>query len=187
MVEQVGFGIRLKKVRELMNMKQTELAKLLGVRSTYISRLETGSSNPSDSLIRLIASSTYVNYEWLKNGTGIMQNNLMVEETTNNKSVDFAIDDICIFENIKPKSTKDYATICNMLSYFKMVIQVELYMSEETRIKYYKCTEEMLLAISKICTILKLENEKFEIEDKKKFCNEQMEELKQSIEMYLGK
>jgi len=187
MIEQISFGIRLKKVRELMNMKQTELAKLLGVRSTYISRLETGSSNPSDSLIRLIASATLVNYEWLKNGTGEIKNNLTIEETMSHKSIDFTVSDISIFESIKPQSTEDYATISNMLSYFKMVIQVECSMLEETRINYYRCTEEMLLAISKICTILKLENEKFAIEDKKRFCNEQIEELKQSVERHLSK
>jgi len=45
------FGKRLKEIRKSNNMSQAMLAEKLGVDEKYISRLETGTSTPSFSMI----------------------------------------------------------------------------------------------------------------------------------------
>jgi transcriptional regulator with XRE-family HTH domain len=66
----MNLGDRIKKVRQDLGLTQTEFAQKLGVTQSYISALEKGKEIPSDTLLNLIASLSYVKEEWLKDGTG---------------------------------------------------------------------------------------------------------------------
>lgn len=64
------FGKRLKELRTECHLKQSDLAAFVCVQPSYISRLETGSSSPSDALIEALARCTGCSYHWLKYGEG---------------------------------------------------------------------------------------------------------------------
>lgn len=65
---------RLKEVRKNHGKGKTQdaFAKFLGVPKENISSYETGRRSPSDAFMHLVCEKCYVNYEWLKNGTGEM-------------------------------------------------------------------------------------------------------------------
>ena len=44
------FECRLKKYRQLKNLTQEQVAKILSIRKEYLSMLENGTRNPSDTL-----------------------------------------------------------------------------------------------------------------------------------------
>jgi len=47
MTESLTFGERLRRIRKMRNMSQTDLAKSVGVDPTFISKLELGQRLPS--------------------------------------------------------------------------------------------------------------------------------------------
>ncbi len=59
---------RIKFLRKDHLMTQMEFAKRLGVTNAHISKIEKGGTVPSDSLIKLICKTFYVNEFWIKNG-----------------------------------------------------------------------------------------------------------------------
>lgn len=65
-----NFGARLKELRTECRLRQSDLAGAVDVQPSYISRLETGSSTPSNSLIEALAHCTGYSYHWLKYGEG---------------------------------------------------------------------------------------------------------------------
>ncbi len=68
-----SIGERIKFIRKQYKLTQTEFGKKFGVSQTHISKIEKGEENPSETLIMFICSSFFVNYEWLKNGTGLIE------------------------------------------------------------------------------------------------------------------
>lgn len=60
----------LKKLRILLNLTQDDFAYPLGITGSYVSDIERGKSNPSDSLLCLIEINYRVNREWLLNDEG---------------------------------------------------------------------------------------------------------------------
>ncbi|MBQ8459399.1 helix-turn-helix transcriptional regulator [bacterium] len=59
------FGERLKEIRKNNRMSQSKLAELLNVDEKYISRLETGSSTPSFSMLVKISQVLNISLETL--------------------------------------------------------------------------------------------------------------------------
>ena len=63
---------RIKKVRKLHHMTQTEFGSRLGVRGNTITTYETGVRYPSDAVILAICREFGVNEKWLRTGEGEM-------------------------------------------------------------------------------------------------------------------
>lgn len=63
-------GQRLKEIRKSKSMTQQEFAEVLGVTKTHMSKIETESANPSESLIRTICFTFGISELWLKTGEG---------------------------------------------------------------------------------------------------------------------
>ena len=61
-------SIRLKELRNQLQMSQVEFAKKLGVTNAHISKIEKGGTAPSDALIKLISKEYQVSEEWIKTG-----------------------------------------------------------------------------------------------------------------------
>lgn len=70
----MGFGLRLKTARKQKGMTQSQLADALRVNSTYVSKLELGTSIPSDMLISMASIVLHVDENWLRSGEGTMEN-----------------------------------------------------------------------------------------------------------------
>lgn len=67
----IGFGRRLKAVRNERGMTLQQLASRVGCDRSYLSRLETGKAvNPSHNLIQAIAAVLAINEDWLRLGLG---------------------------------------------------------------------------------------------------------------------
>ncbi len=66
------FKDRLKFLRKTLNLTQSEMAKALGLARSRLSELESGKTQPRESLLRLISHTFGVSYEWLKEGKGEM-------------------------------------------------------------------------------------------------------------------
>jgi len=64
----IGYGKRIKEARG--KLTQEELANKVGVKTTYISDIETERKNPSGRLIRLISIISNFNENWLLRGEG---------------------------------------------------------------------------------------------------------------------
>lgn len=63
---------RIKEIRTIRNLTQSEFAKILGTVQNTITGYETGRRNPSGSAMALMCEKFDVNEEWLRNGTGKM-------------------------------------------------------------------------------------------------------------------
>lgn len=63
---------RIKEVRKVLNMTQTEFGERIGMTASGISRLESGDTNPIESTIKLICATYHVKRLWLETGQGTM-------------------------------------------------------------------------------------------------------------------
>lgn len=60
---------RIVEIRTQATLTQKEFAQRLGITTSYVSRLEQGSSMPSEPLLRLISYTFDVSLSWLRTGT----------------------------------------------------------------------------------------------------------------------
>lgn len=65
---------RIKKLRREENLNQEDFGKRLGVTKTAISKMELGTYNVTDTMIKLICSEFNVNENWLRTGEGVIRN-----------------------------------------------------------------------------------------------------------------
>lgn len=61
---------RLKEVRKMQKMNQSQFAEELGVSRAHISNMENGNDNPSSSLIKLLCTRFNIDEMWLTKGSG---------------------------------------------------------------------------------------------------------------------
>lgn len=66
----MSVGNRIKIVRKMYKLNQSELSNILGLSQAHISNIESNKDNPSDKMLRSISTEFKINYDWLKNGTG---------------------------------------------------------------------------------------------------------------------
>lgn len=69
-------GIRLKQIRTEAGLNQSAFGEKIGLKKAAVSAIETGTNNPTDSVIKLVCSEFGVNYDWLKHGVGPIYSNL---------------------------------------------------------------------------------------------------------------
>jgi transcriptional regulator with XRE-family HTH domain len=63
----------LKELRALKGLSQSKFAKTLGVHRGHVARLETGTANPSNHLVKLICATFRIHEAWLREGIGPME------------------------------------------------------------------------------------------------------------------
>lgn len=63
---------RIKKLRKLLKLTQTEFGQKIGVKGNTITNYETGLRTPSDAVLLSICREFRVNYFWLTEGKGEM-------------------------------------------------------------------------------------------------------------------
>lgn len=61
---------RIRKLRKILSLNQTEFGNRIGVKQTTIAGYETGAKNPLDSVILSICREFHVNESWLRTGEG---------------------------------------------------------------------------------------------------------------------
>lgn len=71
MEEIMNIGDRIKKVRKINQLNQSQFAHILGISQTHISKIESNKDIPSDKILRTIEIEFNINFEWLKYGTGL--------------------------------------------------------------------------------------------------------------------
>lgn len=65
-----SFGERIKYLRDMLSLKQEELAKLLGISQNHVSQIEAGTRTPSKQLIKCLCYCLYLSEMWLTEGKG---------------------------------------------------------------------------------------------------------------------
>ena len=65
-----SISTRIKDVRKEKKLTQAAFAENLGITPSYVSKLEAGKENASDTLLKLICMEFEVNQQWLMNGEG---------------------------------------------------------------------------------------------------------------------
>ena len=65
-------GIRIKTARMSLGIKQTEIASILGIESSFLSNVERGAKKPPKELIELFSSRYKINANWILTGEGDM-------------------------------------------------------------------------------------------------------------------
>jgi phage repressor protein C with HTH and peptisase S24 domain len=63
-------GKRVKQLREILGLTQTEFASRIGLTYKMLGLYERGKYEPSEKVLKLISSTFGVSYEWLKEGKG---------------------------------------------------------------------------------------------------------------------
>lgn len=63
---------RIKMVRKSVGLNQTDFGERIGVKQNTVALYESGSREPSNSVLALICNSFNVNEEWLRTGAGEM-------------------------------------------------------------------------------------------------------------------
>ena len=61
---------RIKKIRNSLNISQTDFAQKLSVSRSAICKMESGENYPSEQTIKLICNEFSVNEDWLRTGNG---------------------------------------------------------------------------------------------------------------------
>ena len=64
---------RIKEVRKIANLNQTEFADRIGASRDKVASYETGRVIPTDTILKLISKEFSVSYAWLKTGEGPME------------------------------------------------------------------------------------------------------------------
>lgn len=67
-------GERIKHLRSLRNISQVDMATSILVSKSHLSKIESGSANPSHRLLDSICKTYSVRYDWLANGEGSIHN-----------------------------------------------------------------------------------------------------------------
>ena len=65
-------GLRVKEIRDSLNLTMEKFGSALGVGKTAISKIEKGERSLTEQMAKAICREYSVNEEWLKNGTGEM-------------------------------------------------------------------------------------------------------------------
>ena len=63
---------RIKKIRNSLNISQTDFAQKLSVSRSAVCKMESGENYPSEQTIKLICNEFSVNEDWLRTGKGEM-------------------------------------------------------------------------------------------------------------------
>lgn len=64
---------RIKFVRKHFRLNQVDFASVIGISQTHISKIESGKDNASNKVLLAICSEFGINFDWLKDGIGVMQ------------------------------------------------------------------------------------------------------------------
>lgn len=68
----MNIGERIKQLRRFKNYNQFEFAKIIGIKQTALSLIETGKNAVTEQCIKVICLSFFVNEKWLRFGEGEM-------------------------------------------------------------------------------------------------------------------
>jgi transcriptional regulator with XRE-family HTH domain len=71
---------RLKYLRKMLGYNQEDLGNKLGVTKTAISKMELGTYQITDSMVKLICTTFFINEDWLRTGNGNMKLELPQED-----------------------------------------------------------------------------------------------------------
>lgn len=65
-----NIGFRIKEIRKSKNITQLQFSNDLGISQAYVSKIEKGTENPSELLLKFISYRYCVDFNWLKKGIG---------------------------------------------------------------------------------------------------------------------
>lgn len=74
--------IRMKQVRKSKKLTLKEIAELVGVTESTVSKYETGKFLPSDAVIQLFCQKLHISESWLRTGEGEMEEKDLLAELT---------------------------------------------------------------------------------------------------------
>ncbi|MBP1549952.1 MAG: helix-turn-helix transcriptional regulator [Oscillospiraceae bacterium] len=163
-------GERIKIIRKNYNFNQQQFADILCISQTHISKIENNNDFPSEKLLNLICAEFNVNYEWLKHGTGTMNDDSLPTQTIND----------CIAE-LRNFSVNNNSNLTNQLvqTIFKTttIFEENKYFIEDSTFDDMLFLLNILTDIDKLLKYLKSEYQQYKnvpmsIEDGKNKCNE---------------
>ena len=105
-------GARIKHLRKnTFHFSQTYFAAKIDISQAHLSNIENGKDNPSNKLLRVIASEFNVNYEWLKYGVGEILNPSESDSPDNQEAIRLRLEHISPLE--KTYIEDDVQKLCN--------------------------------------------------------------------------
>ncbi len=75
-----SIGERIKSIRQLLNLSQTEFGLPIGLKQAAIGQMESGTRNVTERSIAFICEKYSINETWLRTGEGDMFNNILPED-----------------------------------------------------------------------------------------------------------
>lgn len=109
-------NIRIKQLREILNLSQSKFAKAISFSSGHIAEIELGNRKMNDRVIKLICSTFRVRENWLKYGDGdIFDGNRKDEkiekinsllQRMNPEFLEYVLRELQIFLDIQEKQEK---------------------------------------------------------------------------------
>ncbi|HYE08702.1 MAG TPA: helix-turn-helix transcriptional regulator [Patescibacteria group bacterium] len=174
---------RIKYLRKgVFHLNQKEFGDALGIKNSYISRLEHGSSEPSESLIRLISKTYNVSYDWIKSGIGeYLQDK---ENLLNSKEL--TID--CLNPNTKKESVYIKLTKSKIEKDVQNIISLD-FIPENKVNEYIAYVEDIIIGFEKMTRRIKdiYNGDEIMIELASSFKNEFITEIVLHTELVLDK
>lgn len=113
---------RIKEIRKLAHLTQTEFGEKIGTKGNTVTGYETGLRTPSDAVIKSICREFHVNETWLRTGEGAMfQERSRVDELTDFISTIMDDDDgfrlalITVLSRLEPEQWETLADLAERL------------------------------------------------------------------------
>lgn len=107
---------RIKSLRKVLKLNQTEFANSIGVTPSNISKLESGTINTvTSSMIKLICNLYDVNEKWLRTGSGDMFNtteNTLISTLKNRYNLsNIGVEILKRYLHLRPEQREDFEKV----------------------------------------------------------------------------
>lgn len=133
---------RFKQLRLSLNMNQKSFALELNMSQAHISKIEHGQDFPSDKLLKQVAATFDVNFNWLKTGEGEMIINEVIQEDSEVYSSDQDTLLLKIQNLTKDLTEWDREAIADILLSLKFLVTLQ-YKSDTQRSLAIKSTRDI--------------------------------------------
>ena len=140
---------RIKLVRKLNQLNQSDFSKIIGISQAHLSNIESGKDNPSYKILRSICIELNLNFDWLKDGTGEMNNSsslateqkviLKIKKISSKSDdinwaffLDFLNDALDLLDNTEERKHMSGDILVRIYFLFDNIIKLNKHLSEET-------------------------------------------------------
>ncbi len=148
-------GLRIKQIRKTHSLTQQQFAEKISVSRSFISKVESGKENLSDSLIKLISATFDINYNWIKFGLGDMEHK---ERCNTIQKARLILDNSNLIDQLINAS--NYRTKQNLSFVISLIVNLfqNTKVQENSQLYYQDKIINIILRLTSFCNLINNEN-----------------------------